>query len=223
MAFRRGADPLPGQEPLNGMQLMTPLTRKLQNFAKLSDDDERMIDDAIAAIRHVEAHQDLIKEGERPDSVFLVLDGFACRYKITEDGRRQIVAYLVPGDFCDVHVFILKQMDHSIATLSNCRIAEIAPARILELTETPAVVRALWWATLVDEAILREWLVGIGRRDAAQRIAHLFCELHLRLRAVGLADGNRFELPITQEELGDTTGLTLVHVNRTLRTCVKPD
>lgn len=196
---------------------MTPLTRKLQHLATLSEADERVIDDATRATRRVRAHEDLIREGERPDNIILVLEGFAYRYKLTEDGRRQILAYLIPGDFCDLHVFVLDHMDHNIGTLSDCRVAEIPPARILKLSETPAIARALWWATLVDEAILREWLVGMGRRDASQRIAHLFCELHVRLRAVGLVADNRFELPITQEELGDTTGLTLVHVNRTLR------
>lgn len=123
---------------------MTPLTRKLQHFATLSEADERVIDDAARAVRRVPAHEDLIREGEKPDSILLVLDGFACRYKLTEEGKRQILAYLIPGDFCDLHVFILDQMDHSIATLSNCRIAEIPPTRILKLSETPAIARALW-------------------------------------------------------------------------------
>jgi CRP-like cAMP-binding protein len=142
---------------------------------------------------------------------------FACRYKFTSDGRRQIMAYLVPGDFCDLHVFILKHMDHSIATLSPCTVVDIPRAHVLELTERPAIARALWWATLVDEATLREWLVNIGQREAAQRIAHLLCELLLRLRAVGLANGDSYELPITQAELGDTTGVSTVHVNRSLQ------
>jgi CRP-like cAMP-binding protein len=196
---------------------MNALVRKLANIVKLSEDDKRLIDGAIGAIRRVSAHEDLIQEDDEPDNIFLILDGFACRYKITVQGKRQILAFLMPGDFCDLHVFILKQMDHSIGTLTDCRVAEISPERILELTDRPAIARAFWWATLVDEGVLREWLVGIGRRDASQRIAHLLCELHVRLRAIGLADGNSFELPITQEELGDTTGLTLVHVNRTLR------
>jgi CRP-like cAMP-binding protein len=196
---------------------MNALVRKLENIVKLSEADKRLIDAAIGTIRRVSADEDLIREGDKPDNIHLILGGFACRYKITQQGKRQILAFLMPGDFCDLHVFILKQMDHSIGTLSNCRVAEISPERILELTDRPAIARALWWAELVEEGVLREWLVGIGRRDAAQRIAHLLCELHVRLRAIGLADGNRFELPMTQEELGDTTGLTLVHVNRTLR------
>jgi CRP-like cAMP-binding protein len=149
--------------------------------------------------------------------VRLILEGFACRYKLLADGRRQIMAYLVPGDFCDLHVFILKAMDHTIATLSPCRVVDIPRERILELTERSALARALWWATLVDEATLREWLVNIGARSAEERIAHLLCELLLRLRVVGLADGAEYELPITQAELADTMGLSSVHVNRVLQ------
>ena len=137
--------------------------------------------------------------------------------QVLADGKRQIMAYLVPGDFCDLHVFILKEMDHSIATLSRCSVVKIPRQRILELTERPAIARAFWWAALVDEATLREWLVNIGARPAEQRVAHLLCELLVRLRVVGLADGGRYELPLTQKELGDTTGLSNVHVNRVLR------
>jgi CRP-like cAMP-binding protein len=124
---------------------------------------------------------------------------------------------LVPGDFCDLHVFILKEMDHSIATLSRCTVVKIPRQCILELTERPAIARALWWAALVDEATLREWLVNIGARPAEQRLAHLLCELLSRLRVVGLADGGQYELPVTQQELGDTTGMSNVHVNRVLQ------
>jgi CRP-like cAMP-binding protein len=196
---------------------MNLLARKLENFAALSDDDRRLLDDVTRTVREVEARRDLIEEGDRPDDVHLIVEGFACRYKITADGKRQIMAYLVPGDFCDLHVFILKEMDHAIGTLSPCRVVEIPRERIDAMTERPALARALWWATLVDEAILREWLVNIGTRDAAQAMAHLFCELLLRLRAVGLADGGGYELPITQAELGDTLGLSTVHVNRSLQ------
>lgn len=146
----------------------------------------------------------------------LILEGFACRYKMLPDGTRQIVAYLVLGDFCDLHVFILKVMDHTIATLSRCTVVKISRAPILELMERPAIARAFWWPALVDEATLREWLVNVGARTAEQRIAHLRCEL-LLLQTVGLTNGDTYELPITQAELADTVGLTSVHVNRVLQ------
>ena len=146
-----------------------------------------------------------------------MLEGFTCRYKLLANGKRQIVAYLIPGDFCDLHVFILKAMDHSIGTLSPCRVVDIPRHRILELIEQPGIARAMWYTTLVDEAKLREWLLNVGQRDAVPRIGHLLCELLARLQVVGLVTDNSYELPITQAEIGDTTGLSFVHVNRSLQ------
>lgn len=194
-----------------------PLTRKLENFAPLSGEDRRLLADAVRQSRRVGARTDIIQEGEQPEDVHLVLEGFACRYKIVPDGRRHIMAYLVPGDLCDVHVFILKEMDHSIGTLSACRVVDIPRARILEMLERPPIARALWWSALVDEATLREWLVNVGRRPAEQRVAHLLCELLMRLQTVGLVNGDSYALPITQSDLAETVGLTLVHVNRVLQ------
>ena len=193
------------------------LTRKLEAFSPLPEADRRLLDDVVRGHRDVETHQDLIREGERPENVQLILEGFACRYKLLPDGRRHIMAYLVPGDFCDLHVFILKTMDHSIATLSPCRVVPIPRIRILELVERPAIARAIWWATLVDEAVLREWLVNIGARSAEHRVAHLLCELLLRLETVGLTGNGSYELPLTQAEIADTMGLSHVHVNRVLQ------
>ena len=160
----------------------------------------------------------MIAEGDRPDNVHVVLEGFACRYKILPDGERQIMAYLVPGDMCDLHVTILGEMDHNIGTLSLCTIAFLPYDVVTELTERrPIINRALWWATLVDEATLREWLVNMGRRPTDKQMAHLFCELLARLRSVGRVSGNSFDFPVTQNELGDTLGLSTVHVNRVLQ------
>lgn len=197
--------------------MMNLLTRKLEAFGPLPDADKSLLDEVIQPAQPVGARVDLIREGDAPSHVNLILEGFACRYKTTPDGSRQIMAYLVPGDFCDLHVFILKAMDHTIATLSRCQVVKIPRAQILELMERPAIARAFWWAALVDEATLREWLVNIGVRSAEQRVAHLLCELLLRLETVGLTNGDTYELPITQAELADTTGLTSVHVNRVLQ------
>lgn len=197
--------------------MTNPLTRKLEAFAPLSHDDKRLLDDVVRTARDVGPREDLIREGDNPRDVQLVLKGFACRYKLLANGQRQITAYLIPGDFCDLHVFILKAMDHSIATLSPCRVAPIPRRRVLELTERPAIARALWWATLVDEAVLREWLLNIGARPAEERVAHLLCELLVRLRTVGLSNSGAYELPLTQTDLADTVGVTHIHVNRMLQ------
>lgn len=192
--------------------------RKLGSFEPLRSDDREWLASVSAHTRLVGADQDLIREGDNPENVLVIVDGFAMRYKMTSDGRRQIFAYLIPGDFCDLHVALLRKMDHTIATLSPCRVVQLSPGTILELTERrPSLARALWMCSLVDGATLREWLVNLGQRSAPHRIAHLFSELHERMKAVGLTNDGTFELPLTQAELSDTMGLSVVHVNRSLK------
>ena len=175
--------------------MVNALTRKLELFGSLPQEDKQLLDGVVRQSRILSPREDIIREGDAPQDVHLVLEGFACRYKVLENGDRQIFAYLVPGDFCDLNVFILKAMDHNIGSLSECRVVDIPRDRVLEMVQRPQIARALMWCTLVDEATLREWLVNIGQRDAEHRIAHLFCEVHLRLKSVGLADGGEFELP----------------------------
>ena len=194
-----------------------PLVRKLAGFADLSQAERELLERISARPYMVPAHTDLIREGEKPKGVFLVMEGFASRHKIRADGRRQITAYLVPGDICDLDVALLGAMDHTITTLSACFVVRVEPDTVAELMDHPQVARALRMTTLVDEATLREWVVNVGCRSAVERIAHLFCELHLRMQAVGLATGDSFELPITQADLADTAGLSAVHVNRSLQ------
>jgi CRP-like cAMP-binding protein len=193
------------------------LASKLGTVARLGDEDLAALHDLTRDSREVPARRNLIREGDRPDHVHLVVEGWAARYKLLPDGGRQILAFLLPGDLCDLHVTVLGQMDHSIATLTRARIAFIPTAAMERLAERPRLTRALWWSALVDEAVLRAWLTSIGRRDALERIGHLFCELFRRLCNVGLATGNGIELPLTQEEIGDALGLTPVHVNRVLQ------
>jgi CRP-like cAMP-binding protein len=198
--------------------MSTPFIRKLERRFLLSDADREALTRASAKVRQVPAHVDLISEGDVPDDVHLIQKGFACRYKIVPDGGRSIMAYMVPGDICDLHVAILGEMDHSIATLSPCEVVAIPRETIEALTTNhPTLNRALWWAGLVDQAILREWLVSMGRRPSDKQVAHILCELLVRLEAVGLVTHNSYELPITQVDLGDTVGLSNVHINRVLQ------
>ena len=195
-----------------------PFVRKLEGFMFLSDADRAMLERISAETHIVPPHTNLVREGDKPDGVFLVMDGMACRHKHRANGQRQILAYLVPGDLCDLDVALLDEMDHTITTLSACKVVRLAPETVAHLLEHhPQIARALRKSTLVDEATLREWLVNVGCRSAIERIAHLFCELLLRLRAVGLASEDSYELPLTQVDLGNTTGLSNVHVNRTLQ------
>ena len=190
------------------------LIRKFERLSPLDLEDKALLALATDRPYAVGPHQDIIREGEAPDDVHLIVSGMAYRQKITANGSRQIIAYLLPGDFCDLNVFILDQMDHTITTLSECLVVDIPRDTILRLTERPAIARALWWATLVDEGTLREALVNIGQRRAEERMAHFLCEMLLRLDAVGLVVDNSFDLPITQQDLANTLGLSAVHINR---------
>lgn len=194
------------------------VTSKLEAFTRLSADDRMALAQASRNFRFVDAHRDLISEGDKPRFVHLVLDGWACRYKQFPDGKRQIVALFVPGDFCDVNVYILKAMDHSIAAITRLKVAMITPEEMNALTaERPRITQALWWHELVTAAVQREWTLNLGQRNAYERLAHLLIELYMRLNTVGRAHNGRCDFPLTQNDLADATGLTSVHVNRTLQ------
>ena len=192
------------------------LITKLRHGAPLTESDERALRAGIGQVRTVEPEVDLVREGAPPGAVRLVIDGIALRYKNLPGGRRQILAFLLAGDMCDLQIPILGVMDHGIRTLTRCRVASISQDVVDGWTERPRILRALWWATLVDEAVMREWIVNLGGRQAEERVAHLFLELLCRLQAVGLATEKGYALPLSQEKLGECTGLSAVHVSRVL-------
>jgi len=195
------------------------LNSKLEAYTKLSQSDRAKIELlSCRNVREIAARRDLIREGDKPHSLYLLLSGWACRYKTLPDGRRQIVALFLPGDLCDLHVYILKEMDHSVGAITSLRAAEILRDDFEQLlSDHPRVTQALWWDELVKIAIQREWTVNLGQRSAYERIAHLLCECFLRLRTVGLTANGSCPFPLTQVDLADATGLTAVHVNRTLQ------
>ena len=199
--------------------MTNPLALRLNEFARLSVADVAAIDAASSKrVRRLRPHDDLIREGEPPRALFTVLSGWAARYKTLEDGRRQIVAFFLPGDLCDLNIYILKEMDHSIAALTQASIAEITREEFEAVIERcPRIAQGLWWQSLVNSAIQREWAVNLGQRSAYERLAHVLCELFIRLRSVRMVRGDRCDFPLTQNDLADATGLTPVHVNRTLQ------
>lgn len=198
---------------------MAHLSLRLEAYTRFSRDDMTAIRRlAERGTREVPARRDLIREGDRARSVFLVLDGWACRYKTLPDGRRQIVGFFIPGDLCDLKVYLLDRMDHNIGAISPLTVAEIAPDEFDQMmVDYPRITKALHWDELVTVAIQREWTVSLGQRSAYERIAHLLCEMYLRLEVVGRAENGVCEFPLTQVDLADATGLTAVHVNRTLQ------
>jgi CRP-like cAMP-binding protein len=194
------------------------LIRKLEERDRLSDEEKQVLASVLSPRKAVKADADMVREGDRPSESILLVEGFAARYKVLQSGKRQITAIHVAGDFVDLHGFLLKQMDHGIVALTPCTVATVAHESLREITERhPHLARLLWLSTLIDSAIHREWLVAMGRRSAREHMAHLFCELYLRLQLVGLTKDNGYEMPITQAELGDTLGISTVHVNRVVQ------
>jgi CRP-like cAMP-binding protein len=195
------------------------LTRRLEEFTPLSESDRAALAQlSQQSTRTVEAKRDLIRQGDAPRSLFLIREGWACRYRELDDGRRQIVDFAVPGDLCDLNLFILDRIDHSIGAITRLKVAEIGGEIFRALvTSHPDITTALWWQELVSKSIHREWIVNVGQRTAQERIAHLFCEMFLRLESVGLTNGFSCDFPPTQGDLADATGLTSVHVNRSLQ------
>ncbi|WP_230531763.1 Crp/Fnr family transcriptional regulator [Microvirga roseola] len=198
--------------------MLTPLILRLEQRDRLSDEEKRVLENAVSRVRVVAADEDVVREGDRPAESCLLLEGFAARYKILSNGRRQITAIHVSGDFVDLHSFLLKTMDHGVVALTPCRIAVVSHAALEKITdEHPHLTRLLWLMTLIDGAIHREWLTAMGRLSATAHMAHLICELFLRLSVVGRSEEDTIRLPLTQAELGDTLGLSTVHVNRVLQ------
>lgn len=195
------------------------MVRRLEMRVRLDDDDR----EAILALPHQRRkHQPnayLIREGPpAPHHCEYVEQGTAFRQKLTSEGARQIVAVHFPGDFLDLQHLFLKIADHNVQALTELRTIAIERIALQRLVlDRPSIARAMWIDALVEASVYREWLTNAGRRDARARIAHLLCEVYLRSKAAGVAEDGIFELPITQEQLGDAVGLTPVHVNRTLK------
>lgn len=164
----------------------------------------------------------MVREGERTTDCSVILRGFAFRQKMLRDGSRQIISIHIPTEFVDLQNGLLLVADHNVQCINGAEAATIPREALLSLAiERPEVLRAIWIDTLIDASVFREWVVNVGRRDSRARIAHLLCELALRLRSIGLVHDDRFDFPLTQEQLADATGLTAVHTNRTLQSLRK--
>jgi CRP-like cAMP-binding protein len=196
-----------------------PLIRKLEQFTRLSADDQRLLERlTFEHVRRFSPREDILCEGDEPGEIHLILSGWACRSKHLEDGRGAILAFLLPGDLCDPNAILPRPMDHSVGALTSVTVAGIPRPLFEDLMLNHArIAQALWAAALADAAIQREWTLNLSQRTAYERLCHLLCELFLRLRAVGLTQGPSYELPITQARLAEATGLTLVHLNRMLQ------
>jgi CRP-like cAMP-binding protein len=194
------------------------LARKLNRLVRLDSDDIRGLEDLPLRAERVHRFDQLVREGERPDNCCLLVRGYACRYKETVGGSRQIVSFHLPGDLLDIQHLLLERADHSIEAVTDATVAWIPKAALLRLaSDRPNVGKALWKDCLIDASIFREWVLNVGQRDAKARVAHMLCEFVARCEAAGLGPADTFELPMTQVQIGEATGLTSVHVNRTLK------
>ncbi|WP_243964642.1 Crp/Fnr family transcriptional regulator [Methylobacterium sp. J-026] len=194
------------------------LIRKLESITTLSDKERQAVRSLPMRIHNLDARQDIVRDGDQPTHCCLILDGWACRYKMLSQGKRQILSFHIAGDIPDLQSLHIHTMDHSLATLTKAVVAFIPHESLRELTACyPGIASIFWRDTLIDAGIFREWLISMGRRSAFEHVAHLFCELYLKLQAVGLAGNFRCPLPITQTDIADALGLTSVHVNRVLQ------
>ena len=198
--------------------MTNPFLKKLSGLVELTAHDAAALENATANPRRYVARQDLIREGDETGPVFVLLEGWACRYKILPSGTRQIMAFLMPGDACDLHIKLLAQMDHGIQAITTTMVATIAqPLMRTIMRDHPNIAEAMYTAQLIDEGVMRAWIVSMGRRSASERVAHLICELYLRMRNVEPTDDKEFALPLSQLVLADALGMSAVHVNRVLK------
>lgn len=198
--------------------MITAHLKKMRVRTEIGPDEERVIRGLVQETRRVPADQIVVRAGETLDTSMLLVDGWLARAKDLPSGNRQVLELHVAGDFADLHAFTLKRLDHDVISITECTIAVVPHDRLMILTEKyPHLARIYWMSTNIDAAITREMALSMSQRSAIQRMAHLFCELHVRLGIVGATRGATFDFPLTQRELSECLGLTVVHVNRTLQ------
>lgn len=191
---------------------------KLRGYGRLTDDEVGALERVTSRPQTYQARKDLIREGDQPGSVFVMLEGWAFRYKVLPNGTRQIMAFLMPGDACDLNIGMLAEMDHSIQTQTKAQVVKIERDTMDALMgEHPGIARAMYIVQLIDEGTLRAWIISLGRRSSPERVAHLLLELYVRGVRSGIAGDDEIELPLSQVVLADALGMTPVHINRVLQ------
>ncbi len=196
---------------------LAPLVRKLSLWSQLDQADQKALLELPYITRSLSTGSYIVREGDKPTHSCLLVSGFAFRHKVVGNGGRQIVAIHMTGDVVDLQNSLLETADHNVQALAPVEVAFIRREAIRELAfRRPTIGMAMWYDTLVDGSVHREWTANVGRRDARTRMAHLLCEFGIRLQSAGIGSVSEYELPMTQEQLADTLGLTAVHVNRTL-------
>jgi CRP-like cAMP-binding protein len=204
---------------LTAVQFMHVLLRKLRALHTLSDEEAAAMIGAISHSREIRRGEDIAEDGSAPKHSTVIVDGIACRYKQLDDGRRQILSLQYPGDITDLYSYVLKKLDHAVGALTDCTVSHIPHTAIQALCEKyPNLAYALWRDTLVDTSKLHAVISSLGALSSKERLAHFIAEQHVRMNAVGMNEpGKRANFGITQADVADATGLSLVHVNKTLK------
>lgn len=195
-----------------------PLILYLSRRDDLTPEEIATIEELTINTQEFDAGSVMIRQGSKPHHSCLLLEGLAVRAHYLPDGKRMISAMHVPGDFIDLHSLLLGSMDHDVAAITRCKIAVAAHSDLRRITERlPHLGRLLWLSTVTDAAMHRTWIVALGRMSPISHLAHLICEMYIRLDLIGMVADRSFRLPITQTDLSDMLGLSVVHVNRTLQ------
>jgi CRP-like cAMP-binding protein len=198
--------------------ILAALVRRLQTSSGISEEDLREVHELPITVREYPAERAVVRDGERATECCLIAEGFCVRSKTISDGRRQILSIHIPGEIPDLMSLFLHVMDHDLSTLTPCTLGFIKHETLQKLhRRRPNVAEMFWRDTLIDSAMFREWIVNVGQRPAPARLAHVMVELRERLKVIGRADGNRFDMPLTQEQIGEALGITAVHANRVIK------
>jgi CRP-like cAMP-binding protein len=206
-----------GAPPLVNSQtnMINPLLEKLGT--SVNEEERELLVRLTRKSVPVEARQEVVRDREGAPALHVLMAGMACRYKMMPGGRRAITGYVLPGDLCDLTRALTGNSGHCVVTLVPSIVAEIAPSAVTDLMTRPGILRAMLQFAVAEKACLREWLANMGQELSEKRLAHLLCEFHHRFAAAGLARHGEFQLPLTQEELGESLGISAVHVNRVMQ------
>lgn len=194
------------------------LLNRLEAIGHVTDADRKALRNLPLKEADLAKGTEIVADGETSTSCCMVVSGYLCRSRTLLDGSRQIFSLHTAGDIPDLHSLHLNRMDHSLSAISDCRIARIPHEAVYDaLDSCPSLNALLWRDTLIDSAAFRAWMLMLGQAEAVPRMAHFFCELFTRAAMAGLTDNNTFPLPLTQADLGDILGISMVHANRTLQ------
>jgi len=191
------------------------LTRKLNIFTHIGDAETAFLGALIKTRKSVPAHFDLIREGDEFSAIYILLKGWAAKHRMTPEGERQIINFVLPGSFVCLDAAVLERSDYTLTSLTPAVYGICDVRSIMVMAQQfPALATAVEWADKREESIMMEHMVSLGQRSAHESVAHLFLELYRRLELRGMEEHESYFMPLTQETIGDALGLTAVHVNR---------